>query len=120
MATKVAGSAPTAAGGTIADGTYSLTALTAYTGVGGPTGTFGPSTSVFLTISGSTMQQVGHINGQERRYTTTIMTSGTSLSTMDTCPTPKGATHSYTATALALRIYDSTGGLSVEQTYSKH
>lgn len=116
-ATEIATAAPTPAGGTIADGMYALTALTAYTGVGGQTGNLALMASEVQTISGTTMQQDGTINGQESRYTTTISTSGTTLSTSDTCPSPSTATHGYTATATELRIYDNMTGYTLEQVY---
>jgi hypothetical protein len=119
-ATKVAAAAPAPAGGTIANGMYALTALTAYTGVGGSTGSLALMASEVQTISGTTMQQAGTINGQESRYTTTISTSGTTLSTSDTCPSPSTATHAYTATATELRIYDSMAGYTLEQVYTLH
>jgi hypothetical protein len=108
-----------AAGGTISDGTYTLTALTAYTGVGGATGNPGLTASEVQTISGTTMQQDGMINGQEKRFTTTISTQGGTLSTSDTCPAPANATHRYTATATELRIYDTVGGFVLAQVYTR-
>jgi hypothetical protein len=115
---QVAAAAPMPAGGAISDGTYVLTALTAYTGVGGPTGSLWLTASEVQTISGTTMQQDGKINGQESRYTTRISTSGATISTSDTCPSPRMATHGYTATATNLRIYDTKAGYTLEQTYA--
>jgi hypothetical protein len=106
-------------GGTIADGNYALTAMTAYTGQGGSTGNLALTASEVQTISGSTMQQDGIINGQEKRYTTTIMTSGTTITTSDTCPAPGTAMHSYTATPTALLIYDTKTGFTLEQRYTR-
>jgi hypothetical protein len=117
-ATEVAAAVPTPTGGTIANGTYALTALTAYTGVGGPTGNLALTASEVQTISGTTMQQEGTINGKESRYTTMISTSGTTISTSDTCPSPSMATHGYTATATELRIYDAMSGFVLEQVYT--
>jgi hypothetical protein len=95
-----------------------LTALTAYTGVGGPTGNLALTASEVQTISGTTMQEDGTINGQESRYTTTISTSGTTISTSDTCPSPSLATHRYTATPTELSIYDTKSGFTLEQVYT--
>jgi hypothetical protein len=117
--TEVAASAPVASGGSIADGTYVLTAVTAFTGPGGATGDTGVMASAVLVIAGTTMQQVGRINGQESRYTTTITTSGTRVSTMDTCPAPMADAHPYTATSTELRIYDSSSDVTVEQKYAR-
>jgi hypothetical protein len=117
-ATEIAAAAPTPAGGAIADGTYQLTAVTAYSGPGGSTLGVALTASEVQTISGMTIQEDGILNGQESRYTTTFTTSGTTLSTSDTCPSPSTASHGYTATATELRIYDAKMGLTIEQVYS--
>ncbi|MGH7435723.1 MAG: hypothetical protein ACRENE_08610, partial [Polyangiaceae bacterium] len=117
-ATEVAAAAPTPGGGTIADGTYQLTALTAYLGVGGPAVALMLTASEVQTISGTTIQEAGIIDGQESRYTTKFTTSGTSLTTHDTCPLESSATHGYTASAMELRIYDAMGGFTLEQVYT--
>ena len=117
--TKVAANPPVATGGSIADGTYVLTALTEFTGPGGATGGTGVTASVVLAIAGTTMQEVGRTNGQDTRYTTTITTSGATMSTMDTCPAPMTDGNLYTATPTELRIYDSSSEVPVEQTYTR-
>lgn len=111
-----AGSAPTPAGGTVVDGTYVFTAATLYTTVSSVPPT---SFSAVLQIAGTTMQQVGTINGAEQRYTSTIDVNGTSVTTSDTCPMPNVATHQFTATATELRIYDASALGTVEQMYMK-
>jgi hypothetical protein len=118
VAMTVAETAPSPAGGTIADGTYALTAMNAYSGAGGATGDLGIMASAVMTISGMTMQQAGQINGQEKRYTSTFTTSGTTIMTMDTCPAPNTDMHSYTATPNALIVIDSESGYTLAQTYS--
>ena len=115
----VATAAPTPAGGTIVDGTYVLTAVTEYSGPGGSTGPTSTSTSLLLTISGNTMQQVGRIGGQERRYTTLISTSGTTLTGTDTCPEPNTLQVQYTATASELRVYSNGSAITLEQVCTK-
>lgn len=115
----MAATAPDPAGGAIQDGTYSLTSMTEYTGPQGLAGILDISASAVLTISGSTMQQDGKVNGQETRYTTTITTSGTTITTSDICPGPSSGMHSYTATPTALSIYDSEGGSTLEQVYTR-
>jgi hypothetical protein len=74
---------------------------------------------VVLQIEGTTMQQVGAVNGDERSFTSTLTTSGNILTTNDSCPEPASGRHEFTATTAALSIYglDSTG--TVEQRYSK-
>jgi len=107
--------APTPAGGTVTDGTYQLTAATLYSAAALP-----PSTAHgIFQITGNTMQQVGDVNGTESRYTSTYTTSGSTVSTTDTCPAPKSATHGFTATSTTLRIYDDTPLGKLEQTYTK-
>lgn len=118
-ATEVASAPPTPAGGKILDGTYVLTALTAYAGAGGKTGSLALTASEVQTVSGTTLQEDGKINGQESRFTTTITVSGTILSTSDTCPMPGTATHGYTATATDLRIYNTMSSFTLEQVYTR-
>ena len=117
--TMVAAAPPVPVGGAIIDGSYVLSALTSYTGPGGSTGSLTDGISTLLVISGTTMQQVGSINGQELRYTTTISTSGTTISTVDTCPAPSTSQHGYTASATELRIYNTSSSQTLEQTYTK-
>jgi hypothetical protein len=108
--------APVPAGGTVVDGVYELTAATLYGVVDVPLRTI----SAVFAISGTTMQQVGTIDGEEKRYTSTFGTKGTLITTIDSCPsgtTP--SVHSFTATATELRVYDATVSESFEQTYTK-
>ena len=109
--------APPATGGTVVDGTYVLSGATAYTN-GGVTA---PPTSfrAVMQIAGNIMQQVGTFNGAEQRYTSTFSTSGSNVTTMDTCPAPKTATHQFIATATNIHIIDSSAVGTVEQTYTK-
>jgi len=115
----VASAAPNPMGGAITDGTYVLSGIVLYTGPGGsttaPNGTF----SAVTQISGGKMLQVGTVNGTETRYASTFTTSGTTISTNDTCPSPKSETHSFTASTTELRIYDSAAGGTLEQAFSK-
>jgi hypothetical protein len=118
-AVNVASKAPTGVGGTIVDGKYTLTALTAYS--------FGVVQNVALTasevqtISGATIQQVGKINGQEKRYTTTITQIDVTGAfwTEDSCPGTEAGFYEYTATATDLRIYDNAGDNVVEFVYTR-
>ena len=113
----VVGQAPTPAGGTVVDGTYVLAATTLYTAA---TTMIPPTTSsAVIQIAGSTMQQVGLINGQEKRYTSTFTVTGTTVATTDTCPAPSMGSHQYTATTTELRIYDSATIGTLEQKYAK-
>ena len=119
--TAVAATAPTPAGGNLVDGTYDLTALTLYTGLGvsasPPSGTF----SAVYQIAGNVAQQVGRLNGSEARYTSTFTISGTRFLSADTCPVPKQNSDSVSisATPTGFRVYDSVRGGILEQRYTK-
>lgn len=118
-AVAMADTPPAPTGGTIVDGTYELTELVLHTGPGGSTKVPSESGSAVLQIRGASMQQVGTVKGVELRYTRTLTTSGTTLTTNDTCPTVKTEGHSFSATNTELRIYDSAAGVgTVEQIYS--
>ena len=81
--------------------------------------TFRNRSSDVIQVAGNVMQQVGTIKGAEQRYTSTFTVSGSNVTTMDTCPAPKSATHRFSATATNIRIIDSSAVGSVEQTYTK-
>jgi hypothetical protein len=117
--TEIATNQPAAMGGVIADGTYVLTAVTLYTGGGGPAGSSGVSASVVLTIAGTTMEQVGRFNGQDVRSTATLMASGTTLQRTGTCPTAMTDWLLYTATATELRLYTASEEFALVQTYTR-
>ncbi|HEX7478680.1 MAG TPA: hypothetical protein VF331_12800 [Polyangiales bacterium] len=117
--TAVASAAPSPVGGTIADGTYVLSAATLYTGPGGSTAASGGAFSGVFQIKGTTMLQVGTVSGKEERYVTTFTTSGTTLSTNDTCPVAKSETHSFSANPTGFTVYDATGNGTFEQAYTK-
>src|SRR6185503_20251689 len=75
--TEVAGAAPTPSGGAIVDGRYVISALNLYAlTVPVPDSV---ARGVFA-IEGNEMQQVGELDGEETRYTSTFTTSGTSMS----------------------------------------
>jgi hypothetical protein len=115
----MATAAPVPTGGTIAEGTYELSALTLYTGPGGSTTAPGGTFSAVFEISGNTMQQVGSEDGVEKRYTSTFTISGSTVSTVDSCPVSDSSTHSLSATPTELRIYDSGTVGTLEQAYAK-
>jgi hypothetical protein len=117
--TVVAAAPPIPTGGPIADGTYDLSALTVYTGVGGSTSPIASTAHVVLVISGNTMQQVGAVDGVPRSYTTTFTVSATTITTTDTCPSPVTSRHQFSASPTDLRVYDPGSGKMLEQTYTK-
>jgi hypothetical protein len=96
--TCVAGSPPAMTGGTIAYGTYVLSAATAYTsscsGVSLPTG--GPTT---MLVSGGCMQTIDVTGGAK---TFTWSTTGATLTMNEVCPGAVTANLAYTATATTL------------------
>lgn len=114
----VADTAPAPAGGSIAGGIYELSAMTLYTGPGGSTVAPDMTASAVIQIAGQTMQQVGSIDGAEKRYTSTFTISGTTISTTDTCPAPDTGSHSLTATSTEFRIYDANAQGALQQTYT--
>lgn len=117
--TAIADSPAAPAGGTIADGTYVLSVLTLHTGPGGSTQTTGGQASAVFQIQGMTMQQVGTAGGEEKRYTSTFVTSGSTVTMTDSCPMPKTESHSFTATATEFHIFDMLPTGTAEQVYSR-
>jgi hypothetical protein len=91
---------PVLAGGTIADGTYFLTAAVIYTGADGPSGPTGTAQTT-VHIIGSTVQQTNAGTGTE---TYTLATGGSTLTATETCPTPGVTQATYTATATTLTV----------------
>ncbi|MEO6572850.1 MAG: hypothetical protein ABIP89_03345 [Polyangiaceae bacterium] len=70
---QVAADAPAATGGTIADGTYFLTADQTFTGVGGATGPTPPGKKRTFVFAGSSFQEVTQTEGgPELRGTGTV------------------------------------------------
>jgi hypothetical protein len=94
-------------------------AITLYTGPGAGTDASESTLSAVFVFAGNTMQQVGHINGMELRYTSTYSISGTTISTADTCPEPDSSSHAPSATPSGIRIYDTESAGTVEQTLHK-
>ncbi len=118
---QVAQDPPQPQGGTIADGTYTLTAATIYTGPGGPTGASG-SSKVTVQISGTTIQVV--TDGSPPTKTVTLATSGSTLTASDTCPDTSVTHGSYTATAATLLIFldggtDDAGARTLVETFTR-
>lgn len=95
------GTPPTMTGGTIADGTYVLSARKDWQG------SCNCNTRQKLSISGTTLQVVTKTDAApEQRLTTTIATSGNKLSLTVTCPAAQNLSLEYTATATQLQVFD--------------
>jgi hypothetical protein len=100
---------PTAAGGLIADGTYTVTDVTKYTGVGGKSGpgTYKVTETIMITggVAIAGVRQVGTALGFQ--YAADIAPlAGGSLKWKQTCPAAPGETYGYDATSDALVVYD--------------
>jgi hypothetical protein len=110
--------APAAMGGTPAAGSYALSALIKYTTAAAtfvPQGTY----SEVLQIEGNTMQSAGTESGAFARNTSTFTISGTTISSVDTCPAHDAWIHDFTATTTELRFYNGNTIDTLEQVYTK-
>jgi hypothetical protein len=117
---QIAQDPPTPQGGTIASGTYTMTAVAIYTGAGGPTGQTGTSQTT-IQITGDTIQVVSASDPATR--TVTIAPSGTSFTATDTCPDTTASQGSYTATASSFVIQlpagtDDAGARTLVETFA--
>lgn len=105
--TRVAEALPTLTGGTLAEGTYVVTAVTEYTGTGGASG----------TVAGDTMKQTMRLaagkfeivrmqkTNPEKRSAGDYKTSGTTFTMTGTCPSASGDVPvNYEATGTTLKI----------------
>jgi len=73
---------PVGTGGVVADGTYYLTALNLYTGVGGRRAQTGQTRQIVVQISGTTVNEALEINGagsMQLTITETFNANGTAL-----------------------------------------
>ncbi len=118
---QVAADPPASNGGTIADGTYEMTAVAIYTGADGPSGASGTAQTT-VVVSGATLQVVN--GGEPPTRTVTLATSGTAFTATDTCPDSTVTTGTFTATATSLTIVlpggtDDAGARTVVETFTK-
>ena len=112
--------APVAAGGTIVDGTYALTALDWYNG--DPLDQLPPTTSTSLVISGGgTVWQTAGTDASGGVFTINYaaIVDGDLLTLNTTCPTADTQLHeTYTATGTTLSVLDRYGGEPYVRVYT--
>jgi hypothetical protein len=118
---QVASDPPSPQGGTVADGTYAMTAAVIYTGAAGPSGPSGTAQTT-LQISGSTIQVANA--GQPATRTVTFTISGTGIDSVDTCPDTDERPATYTATPTSLVVElaagtDDAGARTLVETFTK-
>lgn len=104
-------------GGPLVDGTYTLTALTRYTGAGGATGPTGTSISEtsYLLAGASHLVRTTGLEEQYEAYT--LAPSGTAIVIVQTCPSMATTTlDGYTQSNGVVTFYDSTNAASREYT----
>jgi hypothetical protein len=117
-----AGAAPQALGGTIADGTYFLTAQIVYETASGPTDALGRTQ---VEIAGTTWQEVdgeptpSTVN-PDRHFTNTLSITGTTLDLAQTCPSGGDTTSAeFTADATSVTVYIVDTGVTVGTVFTK-
>lgn len=84
----VAEDAPTPTGGTLADGTYALTAAKVYAGPGAPATVIG-SAAVTLKLTGTKFETLSETGGKATTGSGTFATNGAAITLRDTCPDTK-------------------------------
>jgi hypothetical protein len=118
---QVAQDPPQPQGGAIADGTYTLTDFSIYTGPSGPTGASG-STRITVQIAAGTLEVAS--DSKPSTMTVSLVTSGTTFTATDTCPDANVTHGSFSATPTKLLIFldggtDDAGQRTVIETYTK-
>ncbi len=95
--------APQPAGGVIVDGTYVLTRAVLYTGDGGTSGPTAQTAGLTIRMAGGVAEIVA--DGGRTHATATFAVSGTTLTTHQTCPSPRDQTVGFTAAADTLVVF---------------
>lgn len=112
----IAGAAPTAVGGTIADGTYVLTAWNVH----GTTSLPGVFTgSVVMVVNGSSWEQSATQMDVEATLSLTVSTSGTTLTRNYTCPGVQTDEREYTVSGDKLILIQPDIGTTKVEEYTK-
>jgi hypothetical protein len=105
----VAESAPAPTGGVIPNGTYHLKKVVYYAGPGGGTGTIPVSIRATVSITGTLVKQSADGNdGTQKiakRTIETFVTSGTTVTSKQSCPGTDAFTGSYSASGGALTLF---------------
>jgi hypothetical protein len=115
------GTAPAAAGGTIAAGTYDLTSMIRYAG-SSTSETRRETLMVSSVVGNSFAIQITQITGTSvRRQAGTVVASGTTVTFTPTCPVggDGGGTAGYTATETTFTLFDTEGGGVRTSVFSK-
>ncbi|MBX3191980.1 MAG: hypothetical protein KF819_33625 [Labilithrix sp.] len=106
----VNGDPPVATGGAIAEGTYDLTQLDVYVGIGGLPGPTGIAAQSAIVVTGTTIDQVIRYSGnaapEELRVTYAYATSSATLSLTGVCPLGGAASRQYSSNGFTLVITD--------------
>jgi hypothetical protein len=118
---QVAQDPPQPQGGTVADGTYTLTDVSIYTGTAGPSGASGSSQTT-IQIAGGTIEVASA--GNPPTQTVSLVTAGKTFTATDTCPDTKVTQGSYTATASTFVVFldggtDDAGARTLVETFTK-
>lgn len=116
---RVAAAAPTATGGTIADGTYYATKWEEYTGPGGATGPTSMTIKEMYVISNATPTTatvnraltISPTGATDTRQTSTWNFAGSTISVSVSCPKGPGAGSSLQYSAAASEFKVNMGGL---------
>ncbi len=115
------GAAPAAAGGTIVDGTYNLTAAVIYVGTAdaGACASGAPSVEATLVVSssGTVVQVVASTGGVIATETDTLVVSGDQLTGTATCGNSLG-TVPFTATSTTLTVQKASSGSTIVEVYT--
>jgi len=93
--TAVSGDPPTATGGTVVDGTYTLADYSVYVGTGGAPGPTGITAKATLRIAGGKIDEIIEVGGTGKTTTVTTTSSaysvtGATFAETDLCPTGGG------------------------------
>ena len=110
---------PVATGGTISDGTYHLTDLSAFTGPNGASGPLELKLRSTISVHGSTIDIVQDANGKHEWATETFVASSNAVTFTRTCPTAKSRTANFSAGTSLVLFQQNDTGQTVTYTYER-
>lgn len=119
---NVATDPPAPTGGAIADGTYVVTAVQAYTGAGGAAGPTGATYKAGGKISGGTYENIQSDSGQPKDNATTgtFTLNGSAIDIEQSCPIPQTvAINKFSADSTSFTLFTSGGSPVQSFTYTK-